>query len=134
MDQVGEAGAAGCPFCHNGIDRRCVLIEDEALVAIAHQSADNVAAHASEANHSDFHLPSPSRRAVLQARPLSAAKSDIGQASLHNPDSKFHRRCLDVNRRTMFITTADGAVVVVQAGAKLVEDWVQGFGRTVRSE
>jgi hypothetical protein len=58
-DELLEIGATGDAFAGQRFDGRSVLVEDDALVAVARQTADDIAAHSTQADHAKLHVKSP---------------------------------------------------------------------------
>src|SRR5438309_1935217 len=55
-DKFIERAHANCPFPGKRLDVVRVHVEHHALMAGAHQAADHVSTHSSEANHSKLHV------------------------------------------------------------------------------
>ena len=86
-DEVLERVGAGRALAGERRDRVGVDVVDDALVAVAHQPADEVRAHPPEADHAELHGPDTKRDA--RCRLVSGSDGDRGR---HPRDLRDHRR------------------------------------------
>ena len=65
LDQLGKILGARGTGQDQRVDRTLVLVVDDCRVPVLQQSADDVAAHPAEPDHTDLHHILPSRQNVL---------------------------------------------------------------------